>query len=516
MVPPGNHTYYLKITGHHKSFEFYVWSPREFQGQLVLGFGIPAFLIGGLWILLIYIFVLMLTMRNISHLFFITMMVDVVILEIHDKNIYRPTFLDPENTRALLVAIAAYFSIFFATTYLNTKEHFPKFYKRIMTLAGHLGFVMLLSLVTPINASIMSHLSGIFAIGVSTIAITISLRNKIREAYHLVFAGAPVLSCGLLIVGIITGIIPGFQHHEWLLLATLNGLVITFSLGLGDRLVQSIEKANKQALEFQKKQLVQLQHQREASAVQKGLLGHESRVGRGAVQASYRSADATGGDWYGQFHDRRHGRIYLLIGDVTGHGTPSALVTSAVAGAMQATIETLSQEELSQDEALVRLVHLADLVVKKVGGKTDRWMSMSFIAIDEATLEGSYLNAGHPQSYIMSGGKLRPILAAGSLLGFPEPTFGRASFSLQEGDILFMYTDGLLENRGPSGERMTVRHLLKKLQSSKTCQSLVESIEQTTEDLWSGRTRDDDVTMLAFQVLEPEEQVIPISNILGA
>ena len=48
----------------------------------------------------------------------------------------------------------------------------------------------------------------------------------------------------------------------------------------------------------------------------------------------YQSASETGGDWYG-VNDAFENALYIMIGDVTGHGTPSALVTASVCAACQ-------------------------------------------------------------------------------------------------------------------------------------------------------------------------------------
>lgn len=58
----------------------------------------------------------------------------------------------------------------------------------------------------------------------------------------------------------------------------------------------------------------------------------------------YQSAELTGGDWFGVFQNPRNDRMYILLGDVTGHGTASALTTLVISGAVRGIIETLSQD----------------------------------------------------------------------------------------------------------------------------------------------------------------------------
>lgn len=59
----------------------------------------------------------------------------------------------------------------------------------------------------------------------------------------------------------------------------------------------------------------------------------------------YRSAEKMGGDWVSYEFDERMGRLYMCVGDVTGHGIPFALVTAAAAGAVKLVVARFGNEQ---------------------------------------------------------------------------------------------------------------------------------------------------------------------------
>lgn len=63
---------------------------------------------------------------------------------------------------------------------------------------------------------------------------------------------------------------------------------------------------------------------------------------------------------------------------------------------------------------------------------------------------------------------VRPLLGKGSPIGFHrDPIFKEQRQQLQPEDILFFYTDGLIENEGPEGEKLHPRDLARVLEFSR-------------------------------------------------
>jgi len=172
----------------------------------------------------------------------------------------------------------------------------------------------------------------------------------------------------------------------------------------------------------------------------------------------YAPASKCGGDWW-LWRRLENGRLLLLIGDVTGHGLPTALIAAAAIGAAQ----TLPVD-VTPDRALLQL----NEAVRRARGE---FMMSCFAAVidpDRAVVEFS--NAGHPFPYVVrrAGGRctLSSLVVSGPLLGCHEhPKFRRAERPLSPGDVIVLYTDGVTESRGIAGDLWGERRMQRALVS---------------------------------------------------
>ena len=73
-----------------------------------------------------------------------------------------------------------------------------------------------------------------------------------------------------------------------------------------------------------------------------GLLPQQMSMPHIEVAGFYAPASQTGGDWYGCHYDEASRIAYFFVGDVTGHGFPSALITGGASGAVSAAVQGLA------------------------------------------------------------------------------------------------------------------------------------------------------------------------------
>ena len=150
-----------------------------------------------------------------------------------------------------------------------------------------------------------------------------------------------------------------------------------------------------------------------------------------------------GGDYY-DLIELGPGRYLFLIGDVAGHGIRAAFITGilkaviypeyvkAVAG--RAFLPSAFLSWLNQ-RMNFELRRTADIIITFFVGLID---------IEAGTLR--YANAGHCHPLLVSGGKARELQASGPGLGYSgEVEYPEAVEPLVKGDLLFAYTDGLVE-----------------------------------------------------------------------
>lgn len=214
----------------------------------------------------------------------------------------------------------------------------------------------------------------------------------------------------------------------------------------------------------------------------------------------YQSAELTGGDWFGVFQNSKTDRMYILLGDVTGHGTASALTTLVISGGVRGIIETLSQDRdrYSQAGELYFVAETLNKMMLKISSTLEKSMTLALVSLNRATGEACYLNAGHNAIYLVRADHTaQSILAPGTPLGMSiEPEFGTRQFRLEENEFLFLFTDGLIENQGPNGEHFASRELKKILASSERPDAVKDVILDRVKLLWQNKAPEDDVAFL--------------------
>lgn len=247
-----------------------------------------------------------------------------------------------------------------------------------------------------------------------------------------------------------------------------------------------------------------------AHSVQQALLPDKNLEATNvAYYGSLVAASNVGGDWYGFHEDPVSGCVYMYIGDVTGHGIPSALVTGVVCGAIQGaqkSVEKLGNQfqlQIPEKARLEALAHTLNDLLLDTGAKSGRLMTMCFICLDAKSGKLYYLNAGHNHPYLISAKDLtvRSMISTGYRLGHTATAaFAVKEFDLEPGDTVFMYTDGLIENHGPQEtDILSIRDLKVLLRGRGTPQEIIEKVRSAATDRWQEVPYEDDVTMLVVR-----------------
>ncbi len=175
------------------------------------------------------------------------------------------------------------------------------------------------------------------------------------------------------------------------------------------------------------------------------------------VASRYRPAGAragVGGDWFDVI-PLSGARVALVVGDVVGHG----LHASATMGRLRTAVRTLADIDLPPDELLT---HLDDLVARLAteaegtepnagAGETtgDVGATCLYAVYDPVSRRCTLARAGHPLPAVVSpDGTVELLdLPAGPPLGLGGLPFESVEIELQEGSLLALYTDGLVESR---------------------------------------------------------------------
>jgi phosphoserine phosphatase RsbU/P len=228
-------------------------------------------------------------------------------------------------------------------------------------------------------------------------------------------------------------------------------------------------------------------------------------VGPCRVVGSCEPAHDCGGDWW-TLRRLSGDRLLVVVGDVTGHGIPSAMIAASARGAVEA-LATVD-ESLLAPELVLRAI---DSAIKGVG--TQQLLMTCFAAlIDPAHGTVEYSNAGHNFPYLLGteGGRVREInvlALRGSPLGNIPGEFvlqsGRRQLS--PGDVFVFFTDGVIDRVDGDGNRFGDRRLRNMLATrnfgrhGEGLAALRDDILAEVASFSRGAPADDDITLVLCQ-----------------
>ncbi|MDE2654729.1 MAG: SpoIIE family protein phosphatase [Gemmatimonadota bacterium] len=181
-----------------------------------------------------------------------------------------------------------------------------------------------------------------------------------------------------------------------------------------------------------------------AHDLQMKLLPPIPRVPRVEAAARVMSATSVGGDFY-QVIQLSGGRVGVMIGDVSGHGFPAALIMALVMSAAAIYAE--------QGAAPATVLEYVDRAIGDELESTEMYLSLCYCVLSPGTPEIAYSNAGHPHAFVVeSDGTARRLFATDPPMGIGKPPYGQSAADWSPGeDILLLFTDGLSDTLAHAG-----------------------------------------------------------------
>ncbi|MBI4576962.1 MAG: SpoIIE family protein phosphatase [Planctomycetes bacterium] len=265
---------------------------------------------------------------------------------------------------------------------------------------------------------------------------------------------------------------------------------------------------------------------RTAEAVQRTLLPRSHPSTRVMDLAGhFAAATEVGGDWYGYLMDPRRERLAVLIGDVTGHGVPSALIAAAADSFVRTLgeLQDLVQTAGTPPRDLLSPASLLERLNRVIAELADRRLCMTFFAstLDLHTGALRYANAGHcfPVLLRAQGGEVEFLRARGVRLGEgPEAHYREQEVSLAPGDVVVWYSDGVPERPGPDGEPFGKRRLVEAVRrrAREGALPILEGLVGEAAAHARGAPPQDDVTVVVGKVREmPERRALVVGDVGG-
>ncbi|MEO6213419.1 MAG: SpoIIE family protein phosphatase [Vicinamibacterales bacterium] len=318
------------------------------------------------------------------------------------------------------------------------------------------------------------------------------------------------LALGLGVIGIaVAGIFP-ISHRMTQHLASLNRGVQQLAGGdFSARVpVKSVDEFGALATAFN--QMAADLERNQTLAVERERLGRELELSRqiqtemlprGALRSGPAEiagvsipAREVGGDFFNYF-PVSDGRLALLVGDVSGKGVSAALLMANV----QATLRARLPHELD-------LAQLAQHLDVEVDQNTPPavYLTLFLGILEQDGRMLRYVNAGHnPQFVVRRRGGIVTLSSTGLPIAlYAGHPYREAQVSLEDGDLLFFYTDGLVETENAAGDQFGAERLqayLTSLQAS-SIDAILERLDREVRTFRGGVEPLDDATMMALRV----------------
>ena len=193
--------------------------------------------------------------------------------------------------------------------------------------------------------------------------------------------------------------------------------------------------------------------------------------------------------------------IYML--DVCGHGVSAALVAVAISQFLMSLHNRmrLTGKPFSPKAVMKRLDKAFPL------DRFDCFFSIAYVTLNPKTGQLVYANAGHMPPYLVrTSGEIQPLARHGTVIGSGfTTTFEQEENQLQAKDKMILYTDGLIENLGPDGERKGKDLLISCLKEygRLPVDQMAEGIFTRANKWREGNPPTDDMSLIAVEYGKP-------------
>lgn len=217
------------------------------------------------------------------------------------------------------------------------------------------------------------------------------------------------------------------------------------------------------------------------------------------IAGDSQSMEAVGGDYF-DVHLVDPTTLALLVGDVSGHGVASSLVMTMTRSILRASLspQRPPSEILQHANALLSEDMLPRMFV-----------TLLLVLIELPTGRVSWSSAGHvPLLHLTEQGQIHAFEQKAQPLGMSrwariKPIYRTFDFNLAPGDLLLLYSDGLLEAANPQGDLFEMQRLQAAFRrvAHAPASAILHGLRQAVQDFCAEAAPNDDVTSLVLRRL---------------
>ncbi|NRF95576.1 serine/threonine-protein phosphatase [Paenibacillus frigoriresistens] len=238
------------------------------------------------------------------------------------------------------------------------------------------------------------------------------------------------------------------------------------------------------------------------------LNGDMPQISSGEVSGISIPARLIGGDYF-DFYSLPNGKIRIIIGDVMGKGIPAAMLMILTRGAFR----SASEATRGPGDTLTSMNNAMYKDLRKL---------KSFVTVfcaDWDPLTGTlvYANAGHCLPVIIRSNfeaDEPPKLKGVMLGGLPAQSYNEQEVILKEEDLVFFYTDGIIEANNPEGEMFRLERLIELLvhNSFRKPTEIETIVTEAINAFTEGLPQKDDITMVILKIGKENSEIASFNS----
>jgi sigma-B regulation protein RsbU (phosphoserine phosphatase) len=232
-----------------------------------------------------------------------------------------------------------------------------------------------------------------------------------------------------------------------------------------------------------------------AREVQERLFPQDMQEIRGGSIAGHcRPALGVGGDYYDVFR-LEDNRVGLAIGDVSGKGIAAALLMASLRASLRGVT-------LDSPRDFANLMHKVNRLVYEASA-SNRYATFFFAAFDPATRRLECVNAGHNPPVVLRNGQVIRLEADGPVVGLlPFAPYSEQAMTLEPGDVLILYTDGISEAMTHADEEWGEERMIESARGvrAQSAEDIMKKMFADCDAFTAGAPQHDDMTVLVLQL----------------
>jgi sigma-B regulation protein RsbU (phosphoserine phosphatase) len=247
---------------------------------------------------------------------------------------------------------------------------------------------------------------------------------------------------------------------------------------------------------------VEAEELKQAQDIQRGLLPQDiPQLPQFAIAGAWEPARAVGGDYYDVIRLSKD-KLAICIADVAGKGVSAALLMANV----QAAVRAFASDIFPPSRVVAQINS-----VLYTNTAPEKFVTLFYGVLDARTRTLQYANAGHPRPLIIhSSGKTTRLENGGALLGvFPDWAYEDSVVELEPGDLLLLFTDGIIEATTPGGEEFGEDRLIAAVQvpNERSLEDLQSHVLGQIRSFCQSQMADDaTLLMIAAACADPQEK----------